>query len=117
MTITQTPSAPLTNTQHPGGRRRRRYDRPVTRMRKPFAWFELRRQMMLLLDAATDDVRAALPRLHWLRDGQELVLLDRIGSHTVLLGYDPFGSYAHWASTEDIASGYTPLERHAQAAA
>ncbi|HEV7805426.1 MAG TPA: hypothetical protein VGO80_06395 [Solirubrobacteraceae bacterium] len=93
-------------------------DRPVTRLRKPFEWIELRRQMtLLLLAAAAADVRAALPRLLRLRDGQEIVLLDRIGNHTVLLGYDTCGAGAHWASTEDLASGYEVIERHAPAVA
>jgi hypothetical protein len=46
-------------------------DRPVTRLRKPFEWIELRRQMTLLLLAAAD-VRAALPRLLRHRDRQEI---------------------------------------------
>lgn len=92
--------------------------RPVTRMRKPFQWIELRRQMtLLLLEAATDDARAALPRLLRLRDGQEVVHLDGIGNHTVLLAYDDRGAGAHWAPAATLDGQYRPVGCVAQAVA
>ena len=87
-------------------------------MRKPFQWIELRRQMtLLLLEAATDDARAALPRLLRLRDGQEVVLLDGIGNHTVLLAYDDRGAGAHWAPAATLDGQYRPVGCVAQAVA
>lgn len=92
--------------------------RQVTRMRKPFEWLELRRQMtLLLLAAAGEDARARLPRLLRLRDDQELVLVDRLAERTVLLAYDNAGSGAHWVGVDQLATEYRSVGRPVGAAA
>jgi DNA-binding response OmpR family regulator len=90
--------------------------RAVTCLPKPFQWFALRLQLtLLLLDSADDAARGRLPRHRRARDGEQLVVIDRLGDHTVLLAYDDRGAGAHWAPAATLHEQHG--DRVAQAAA